>query len=166
MPNWADKLIQEYSDGKSQLLRASKNLDKKNPVESEYKTMINSMVEDMDFAIEWLETGRQPGTYRGVDKRSVYQIRSLENMDLIPDIADQLDDVNERKPLMTREEKIILQDILSSFSRRERQCYLLNVAQGMSWATIADELGISKSSVQTHIKRARNKVEKRINEVG
>ncbi len=41
MPNWADKLIQEYSDGKRQLLKASKNLDKKNPVESEYKTMIN-----------------------------------------------------------------------------------------------------------------------------
>ncbi|GIN89867.1 hypothetical protein J22TS1_09180 [Siminovitchia terrae] len=165
MPNWADKLIQEYSDGKRQLLKASKNLDKKNLVESEYKTMINSMAEDMDFVIEWLETGRQPGTYRGVDKKSVYQIRSLESMDLIPDIEEQLDDVNERKPLMTKEEKNILQDILSSFFRRERQCYLLNVAQGMSWVAIANELGISKSSVQTHIKRARNK-DKRINEVG
>lgn len=72
--------------------------------------MFNSMAKDMDLVIEWLETGRQPGTYRGVDKKSIYQIRSLESMDLIPDITDQLDDVNEKKLMMTREEKVILSD--------------------------------------------------------
>lgn len=162
MPNWADKLIQEYSDGKRQLLKASKNLDKKNPVESEYKSMINSMVEDMDFAIEWLETGRQPGTYRGVDKRSVYQIRSLESMDLIPDITEQLDDENEKKLMMTREEKVVLADILSSFSRRERQCYILYTAHGLSMQKIANELCLSKATVQMYISRARKKVENRV----
>ncbi|WP_313429639.1 sigma-70 family RNA polymerase sigma factor [Siminovitchia terrae] len=162
MPNWADKLIQEYSDGKRQLLKASKNLDKRNPVEREYKTMINSMVEDMDFAIEWLETGRQPGTYRGVDKRSVYQIRSLENMDLIPDITEQLDDAHEKKLMMTREEKVILTDILSSFSHRERQCYILHTAHGLSMSEIEEELGIKKPTVQKYIERARKKIEKRV----
>ncbi|MBM7715458.1 RNA polymerase sigma-70 factor (ECF subfamily) [Bacillus thermophilus] len=124
------------------------------------------MIDDMDFAIEWLETGWQPGTYRGVDKKTIYQIRSLECMDSIPDITEQLEDATERKSKMTREEKVILADILSSFSLRERQCYILHVAHGMSWAAISHELGISKSTVQAYIKRARNKVGKRINEVG
>jgi positive control factor len=44
--------------------------------------------------------------------------------DLIPDITEQLDDVNEKQLYMTKEEKIIMADILSSFSLRERQCYI------------------------------------------
>jgi positive control factor len=85
---------------------------------------------------------------------------------LIPDIAEQLDEVNEHQLYMTKEEKIILADILSSFSLRERQCYILYTAQNLSWSEIAGELGISKSTVQTHITRARNKVQKRIENVG
>ncbi|GIN89131.1 hypothetical protein J22TS1_01820 [Siminovitchia terrae] len=100
--------------------------------------------------------------YRGVDKRSVYQIRSLENMDLIPDITEQLDDVNERKLLMTRKEKVILVDILSSFSLRERQCYILHTAHGLSMSEIEEELGIKKPTVQKYIERARKKIEKRV----
>ena len=52
-------------------------------------------------------------------------------------------------------------DILASFSLRERQCYTLHVAQGMSMGAIGDELGISKGTVQGYIKRAQNKVEEK-----
>ncbi|MEK3890236.1 sigma-70 family RNA polymerase sigma factor [Bacillus sp. FSL K6-3431] len=166
MPNWADNLIHEYTLGKRQLNKMRGNLDRNNPSDREDMKHINSMVDDMDFTIEWLETGRQPGTFRGVDKKLAYQRKALESMDIIPDITDQLDDINEKQLYMTSEEKIILSDIFASFSLRERQCYVLHAAQGMSWTEIADELGVSKSTVQTHITRARNKVEQRMRKVG
>ena len=60
---------------------------------------------------------------------------------------------------MSREEKVISADILASFSLRERQCYILHVAQGMSRGAIGDELGVSKGTVQGYIEKARKKVE-------
>jgi len=164
MLSWADKLIQEYTTGRQELIRQADTIDRNNPIEREDLKRINSMIESMTFSLDWMKTGRQPGTYRGADEKAVYQRRSYENIDLIPDIAEQLEteDINKKHLYMTREEKMILADILASFSLRERQCYLLHVAQGMSWSKIADELGISKSMVQQSINRARKKIKSRI----
>lgn len=156
---WADDLLCEYREGKKQLNRLKNSLNQKDPVIKEDIKIINSMAEDMDFVIEWLETGRQPGLRRGVDKRKAYQIKYLENMDLIPDISEQL----EPKPLyLSESQKRVLLNIFSSFSLRERQCYILYAAQGLSMAEIAEELGIKKRTVQQYIERARNKIKERI----
>ncbi|WP_342512268.1 sigma-70 family RNA polymerase sigma factor [Sporosarcina sp. FSL K6-1522] len=165
MLNWADELIQEYTVGRQDLKRRADQVDRDNPVEMQDLKQINSMIESMSFSLEWMTTGRQPGTYRGVDEKAVYQRRSYENIDLIPDIEMQLreeSDINKKHLFMTREEKVIMADILASFSLRERQCYILHVAQGMSWSKIADELGVSKSMVQQSINRARKKIKSRI----
>ena len=125
MLSWADKLIHEYTGGRQELKKRADQIDRNNPVEMNDLKQINSMIESMTFSLEWMTTGRQPGTFRGVDEKAVYQRRSYENIDLIPDIAEQLeeDDINKKNLFMTREEKIILADILSSFSLRERQCW-------------------------------------------
>ena len=83
---------------------------------------------------------------------------------MILDIAEQLEenDVNKKHLFMTREERVILADILSSFSLRERTCYILHEGQKMSMAKIADELGITKRSVQQYIERARKKVQEKV----
>ena len=83
---------------------------------------------------------------------------------MIPDIAEQLEEgsINKKHLFMTREEKVILADILSSFSLRERQCYILHVGKKKSMSEIAYELGVSKSMVQQSIRRAKNKVEERM----
>lgn len=63
---------------------------------------------------------------------------------------------------MTREEKIILADILSSLSHRERYCYIMHISQGFSMSKIAKEIGLSKGTVQMYIKRAKEKVKDRV----
>lgn len=165
MLNWADRLIPEYTKHRLDLKKRADQVNRSNPVEVNDLKQINSMIESMSFSMEWMETGKQPGTFRGIDEKAVYQRRSYENIDLIPDIERELreaNDINKKKLELTKEEKVILSDILSSFSLRERQCYILHEGQGMSWAEIAEELMISKSTVQTHITRARKKVHKRI----
>ena len=165
MLSWADKLIHEYTGGRQELRKRADQLDRDNPIDMNDLKQVNSMIESMTFSLEWMTTGRQPGTFRGVDEKAVYQRRSYENIDLIPDIEKELreaNDINEKHLHMTKEEKVILADILASFSLRERQCYILHMAQGKSWSKIADELGVSKSMVQQSIRRARKKIGDRI----
>lgn len=161
MTNWADDMLQEYSDGRRQLNRLSASLDNTNPVDQGDLTQINSMVGDMNFVIEWLETGRQPGLMRGVDSKLIYQKRSLESMEFIPDITDQLT-TNDEPLYLSEQKKKALINIISSFSLRERQCYILYATQGLSMAKIAEMLNLKKRTVQQYIERARKKVEQRV----
>jgi len=164
MLSWVDKMIPEYIEGRQEMKKRADQVDRDNPIEMNDLKQFNSMIDSMTYSLEWMTTGRQPNTYRGVDEKAVYQRRSYENIDLIPDIAEQLEenDVNKKHLFMTREEKVILADILSSFSLRERQCYILHVGQKKSMSEIAYELGVSKSMVQQSIRRAKNKVEERM----
>lgn len=156
MPNFADRLIQEYSEGKDELNNLLNNLNEADPLDCEDEKIINSMIEDMDFAIEWLGTGRQPGTYRGIDKRDAYRHKQYDAMETIPDITEQL----EKEPLyMDRKQRRVLMQLFRNFSDRERQCFLMYEAEQLSMQQIADKLGISKGTVQTYIKRAKDKVE-------
>jgi len=155
--NWADALIEEYKEGKEDLESMQDEL-----TDSEYdrldNTQINSMIDSMSFSIEWMETGRQPGTFRGVDKRNAYRRMQYEEMDIIPDITEQLK--KEREPLyMDRKQRQALIQLFRNFSDRERQCFIMYKAEQLSMQKIADYLGITKAAVQSYINRARKKVE-------
>lgn len=47
---------------------------------------------------------------------------------------------------------------LSNLSKRERECYLLHHVGLMPFQAIANKLGVSKGSVNTYIRRAREKL--------
>ena len=165
MLSWVDKLVPEYIEGRQDMKKRADQVDRDNPIEMNDLKQFNSMIDSMTYSLEWMTTGRQPNTYRGVDEKSVYQKRSYENIDLIPDIEMQLreeNDINKKHLFMTKEEKIILADILSSFSLRARTCYILHEGQKMSMAKIGDELGLSKGTVQGYIEKARKKVKERV----
>ncbi|WP_342512810.1 sigma-70 family RNA polymerase sigma factor [Sporosarcina sp. FSL K6-1522] len=163
MLNWADELIQEYTVGQLELTKRAATLDKNNPFDKDDLTQINSMIESMAFSIDWMATGRQPGTYRGAEKRAVYQKQYIESMDIIPDITEQLEE-DQKHLYISKEERMILADIFASMSQRERQCYVLHEGQGMSMGRIADEIGLKKRTVQQYIERARAKVKERVGE--
>ena len=119
------------------------------------RTLLNSMYNELGWIIEWIETGSNPEELRGINKRYAYDISYLSNMDVLPDLTEQL----ERKPLeLTDEQKEVLIKVFDRLSDRERDCFILHVTQGMSMQEIADELGISKGSVQMYVKRARGKI--------
>ncbi|WP_419893267.1 sigma factor-like helix-turn-helix DNA-binding protein [Oceanobacillus kimchii] len=148
--NWADELLGEYTEGRKNLGR----MKKESPQDDEHK--INSMIGSMTYSMDWMETGRQPDSYRGVDKRNAYRISQYEDMDIIPDITEQL----EREPLyMSQEQRQTMLRLLKNFSNRERQCYIMYEAEGLSMQKIADRLNLTKSSVQIYLKRAKDKVE-------
>ena len=159
--SWADELIQEYTVGQLELEKRANNLDRNSRSDMDDLTLINSMIESMAFSIDWMATGRQPGTYRGAEKRAVYQMKYIESIDTIPDIAEQLE-TDHKHLFISKEERLILADIFASMSHRERQCYVLHEGQNMSMGRIADEIGLKKRTVQQYIERARQKVRERV----
>lgn len=159
LENWADQLLAEYDEGRKDLKVMKNNLTDDFLIDQQDKSKINSMVDSMTYSIDWMRTGRQPDMYRGVDKRDKYRAKFYDDMDIIPDINEELR--KEREPLyMSQEQRAVLKDVFGNFSNRERQCFIMYEAEQLSMQQIADRLGIKKRTVQQYIERAREKVER------
>lgn len=161
MKIWADEMIMQYKKHRSELVKKRNKLNKKDPQDKLDLKQYNSMIDEMDFVLHWLETGRDPNNYRGVDKKGIYQYQSFCSLDFIPDITEQLEE-GPKQLRMTAEEKVILADIFASLSFRERQCFILHNASGLSMGRIAEEIGLKKRTVQQYIDRAKLKIKKKI----
>lgn len=158
--NWADELINEYNKGRSYLENRVANLDKSNKILcSNDQKILNSMIENMTFAIEWMKKGRNPELNRGVNKKKIYQKQFFESIDVIPDITNEIYDINTKEIYMTEEEKKKVAEIFISWSHKERYCYIAHEVERKSFQEIADEMNLSKSTIQSYISRARKKVE-------
>lgn len=72
-------------------------------------------------------------------------------MDIFPELEEE-----KREIPMELKRKLV--DILMELSDRERECYLMHMTKGFSFAQIANFLGVSRSSVQRYIERAKKKI--------
>jgi positive control factor len=157
LKTWVDNIKEEYNLSKKVLEEYREKLDLDNPKDKEDDMIVGEMISDMKYALDWLNRGRRPGNRRGADKRSVYQRRALLDMDLFPSI-----DLRPNQVYLNNEQKSTLIETLITFSDRERQCYLLHMAQGWSLQEIADELNLKKRTVQQYVDRAKEKVRKKV----
>lgn len=157
LDNWADRLLIEYEEGRKELREMKNNLNPEILTDQQDEKLINSMIDSMTYSIDWMKTGRQPDVYRGIDRKNKYRVKLYDDMDVIPDISEQL----EREPLyLTQEQRRALLMVIKNLSHRERQCYIMYEAENLSMQKIANRLGIKKRTVQQYIERAREKVEK------
>lgn len=153
METWSEKLISEYKISKKQIEDYRDSLNVNDPLNQEEFRIISEMISDMQYSIDWMKRGRRPGTIRGIEKRSIYQRRALLDMDLFPAI-----DMRPKQVYLNEEQKVQLINILVDFSYRERECYLLHMAYGLSMSEIAIELNLKKRTVQQYVERAKEKV--------
>lgn len=123
------------------------------------KKIIGSMISDLEFTIEWLEKGRRPGAKRGFDRRDSYKRMLIKDPKIIETFSKWVNTESDKKVSSADIERI--NDALSVLTNREKEIFLLNKVQLYSYEEIADLLGVSKSTVQTNIKRAENKMMKR-----
>jgi len=157
-------LLREYKETRKALKRAyearregEKVLDDQALAE---RQMISDMIGDVEFVIQWLETGRRPGNKRGVERLAAYQRE--KPMDPIRMQAFISRSTAGSPANLTEWERQQIEDALCTLSDRERECYVLAHGECFSFEDIANLLGISKSSVATHIKRAEAKISKRL----
>jgi RNA polymerase sigma-70 factor (ECF subfamily) len=103
--------------------------------------------------MEWMRTGREPHKRRGLDIHDAYSRSILMDMELLPASTTARQELR-----ATEAQKVELVQILMKLSNRERQCFLLHTAHGLSMAEIGRELRISKSVVQKRIESAKAKI--------
>lgn len=154
MSIWTDRRLREYAKGKKVLIAYRKTLDREDLAEKQEASIVAGMISDLQYGMDRMR-GKQPESRRGVQASDAYRYAELRDMDLIPALDLSID---EPEHTISDEQKKRLIQILLKLSDRERQCYLLHTAQGMSYAEIGKELDIKKATVQTHIKRAQSKV--------
>lgn len=124
------------------------------------RQIIGEMISDVEYVIEWLETGRRPGNRRGVERLAAYQREW--SMDPIRMQAFAAKSTAGSPANITEWERQQIEDALCVLSKRERECYVLAHGECFTHTEIAYMLGITKSSVDAHIKRAQQKISERI----
>lgn len=168
------RLLKEYKNTRKEircLLESAKDTSL-HCIDERQEGYINSLKEiisDLNYSIEWMETGRRPGLRRGIERRAAYQREKamdplimqkyfhFEETEFKWDIEKKYDSITSWD-----RERII--DALSVLTDCEREVYLMSRAKCISYREIANLLKISKSSVQMTIKRAEIKIGKRIRE--
>lgn len=155
--SWVKHLLREYGKGKRDLQKYRDTLIRENPAKQTDEeraeiSVVNGMISDLQYAIDWMRTGRRPYSRRGVEIRDAYSHAILMDMDLLPNVSPT------QELVITEKQKRELAIVLVRMSSRERQCYLLHMAQGMTLSEIAKEMRLSKNTVRDYIDRAKNKI--------
>ncbi|MGG0794664.1 sigma factor-like helix-turn-helix DNA-binding protein [Brevibacillus laterosporus] len=159
--NTTQELLKEYKETRKKLKKAYADLRATETVlDDSERRYLSEMISDVEYVIEWLETGRRPESKRGIERRAAYQREKL--VDPIRMQAFVFRGTAGSPCNLTEWEKEQLEDALCCLSPREKECYILTHGEGFSFEETARFLCISRSSVQTLVTRAQNKIANRV----
>lgn len=141
------KLIYEYKQSLRKLKVAYEAVD------PEDKKIISGMIRDMEYAVKWMENGRDPGRkHMDADDSRVYYYDPfvLNNIghSMYPREWNDNPDNDEQ----------VNSFLGACLTKREEDVYRLYVGEGMSLAKIGELLHIAKTSVQNLVERAEKKI--------
>lgn len=123
--------------------------------------ILSSMIRDLEFSVQWLSTGRQPGNKKGIDHLAAYQKEKPFDPFLMQLYAEHQSDTYEWEleecPSDIDKEKLSDQ-ILSSLSVKEKEIYLLAKVSGYSQYEIATLLDMPRTTVMNTINRCERKI--------
>ncbi|ATO28661.1 sigma-70 family RNA polymerase sigma factor [Bacillus atrophaeus] len=122
------------------------------------KKIIGSMISDIEFTLEWLQNGRQPGARRGADRRDVYQRTILADPRIIDALPEEYAINQESEGEVSDWDKERIADALSVLTEREKDIFIMHTVQNLSYEEIAQLLDIKKGTVQKNIERSRLKM--------
>jgi RNA polymerase sigma-70 factor (ECF subfamily) len=128
------------------------------------KKIIGGMISDIEYTIEWLQNGRQPGARRGADRRDVYKRTILSDPRLIDALPEKYAIVQEPDGEVSDWDRERIEDALSVLTDREKDIFIMHAVQNMSFEEIAALLNIKKGTVQKNIERSRLKMKNRAND--
>lgn len=155
-------LIEEYR----QALKSIRLLQQS--ASAEDNKLLGGMASDLQYALEWMQTGRRPGNKRGIERRAAYERERPFDPLLMQRYFRSMDDNvyswddHIQEDAVTAWDRERIEDALSVLTEREREIYLMSRGNCISWAQIAKYYSISRSAVQDSIRRAETKIAKRI----
>lgn len=117
---------------------------------------LKEAISDVNFAITWMHTGKQPGVKRGIERRSAYQREKL--MDPVRMQAFVSGSTSGSPSNLNEWQRTQIEDALCRLSGQERACYEMKHGQGFSYKYIASLMVIKASTVENYVIRAQKKV--------
>jgi positive control factor len=111
--------------------KIQKSLDnKKKPTiqDEEDKKVIASMISDLEYALEWMQSGRNPDARRGIDKNGVY-LTNPAILEILP-VAPTYKTV---KKEISGWEKEIIEDALCILTEREKDVFFMIKVEGITF---------------------------------
>ncbi|WP_216624460.1 sigma-70 family RNA polymerase sigma factor [Paenibacillus foliorum] len=121
------------------------------------KELINGMISDVQYAIEWMRTGICPGNRRGIERRAAYQREKLMDPSQMQTYIEQQHRLTPAS-VITEHQRDQLEHALSQLSSRERECYELHYGMCYSFQEIASLLALKKGTVQYYLQTAQKKI--------
>lgn len=124
------------------------------------RAILGSIVGDLQYAIRWMRSGREPGSIRGIERRAAYQ-REIPFDPLwfqIEEYCQSLYPASGKE--LPEPRRFEVEEALRSLSPREKEVYELSRGEGFTSEEIGEMLGIKSGTVRTMIRRAEGKIRK------
>ncbi|QOS97570.1 RNA polymerase subunit sigma-70 [Brevibacterium sp. JNUCC-42] len=152
-----EDLLKSYKQTRKELNRALKAMDKgiETSADREY---LAACIRDVEYAIEWLETGREPSSVRGMERRSKEQRAILVDPFLMQSYV-QHGSPGGCRVAVTEEQASMIDFYMSLLSNGEREAYLMIYGGKLTYEKASELMGLSKGNIQTLIQRAKQKIE-------
>lgn len=123
--------------------------------------ILNAALKTINFTIEWLATGRQPGLMRGIERRAVYQREMKSERNIIHFKSYDHYSYDNPSPEEIGEDSYksqIAKEIVSSLTKRQKEILEL-YAQGFSFEEVGGMLGITKQTVWETVETCKKKID-------
>ncbi|WP_368868365.1 sigma factor-like helix-turn-helix DNA-binding protein [Staphylococcus epidermidis] len=150
-------LLIEYRKTRLNVLSKIKKLEQSNNNELDDLPLYKSMLADINYVIDWLKEGHQPGNYNAIDKSQCY----LVDQQVIAKACDE----SMYKKISNEEYKNIVEDInnpisyaLMKLTPIELECFIMVKCEGLSYSEVANLLGVKRGTIQKHLERAKCKI--------
>ncbi|MEJ9122846.1 sigma-70 family RNA polymerase sigma factor [Bacillus cereus] len=156
-------LIKQYKETLNQLLTAKEKTTKQE------EKIINRMISDIKYSLNWMRNGREPEPKRGIERRASYQRDVKVNPLLIQRYLRSKEteyewDKEQKENAITTWEKIQLDDALSTLSKTEKEIFVMYKVGMFTQEEIAEMRGVTRSTIQQHLRRADKKIAQQVGE--
>ncbi|CCF12936.1 sigma-70, region 4 family protein [Brevibacillus laterosporus GI-9] len=161
------KLITSYKATKKQLKNMLAEIENSDQEASaggvhgtDQKALRSSLAEsirDVEYAIKWLETGRQPDNQRGIQRRSKEQREILLDPFKMQSFVSP--GTGGCRVGLSDAERQLIDFYLQFVTEKERECYLMVHGSGFTHEKASEMLFISRGNVSTLLSRAQQKIE-------
>ncbi|EAE3552000.1 sigma-70 family RNA polymerase sigma factor [Listeria monocytogenes] len=128
---------------------------------------LNSILDSLQFSIDWMELGHEPAPRRAIHRRSGLQrevnVTDVETMrQWFVYAHGNAYEFEDNEPVISEWDKIRMEDAMSTMSAQEKKVFLLKHEKNLSLSQISDELEISIRSVRSYLHRGEEKIQQQI----
>ncbi|MCU5514409.1 RNA polymerase subunit sigma-24 [Bacillus wiedmannii] len=158
------KLMQQYIETRKELEKSKVSATEKDI------SIINGMISDINYALEWMRTAKQPGKTRGIERRAAYErekpcdpllMQRYVRSTVMP-VYEW--DTEVKESVISEWDRIQLEDALSTLTEREKEIYVMAKGYGFTHEKISNYLKIQRTSIPKFLERADKKIGNRLNE--